>query len=67
MELHERTLMVQKAGAALGLAICDVIEAHGLTAAEAVSILLTEAKSWNNQALRAERHPGEPDRKANQA
>lgn len=67
MRIHERTLKVQKAGFDLGEAVINVIRDHGLTATEAVRLLLGEAQRWTNEALRVERHPDDPERKADEA
>lgn len=67
MRIHERTLTVKKAGFQLDSAILNVIEDNRLTAAEVVHLLLAAAQRWNTEALRVERHPGDAERKADEA
>lgn len=67
MQLHPRTLKVQEAGAEIGLAVVKLAEKHDLTAIEVMKCLLQCAQSWNTMSLREERHPENPDHKADEA
>jgi hypothetical protein len=65
--LHPRTLPVQGAGAAIRTELDRLQREHDLTDVEMHRILLHYmdgvAKGW----LQAERHPDDPDRKADEA
>lgn len=65
IKLNKRTMVVQKAGADIGLSISELVEEHELTPAEVVSILAGKISSWNNYALRYERH-GDYEKKADE-
>lgn len=67
MQLHPRTLIVQGAAAQIGLAVCRLAEEHDLTAIETLKCVLECAHQWTTMALRAERHPENPDHKADEA
>lgn len=67
LRIHPRLLKVKEVSAKLGIRVCDLIEEYNLTAIEAVSILLELAQVWNRYALRVERHPDDPTRKADEA
>ena len=67
MKLHERTMKVQRARAELHNYILDFTEQHELTDAEMASILIYLTDRFNTFILREERHPGNPDKKADEA
>jgi len=68
LRLHARTMPVQRAHAELGMMISKWWgEQDGLTPAELVGILLQETASIHKYVLRAERHPDDPGRKADEA
>jgi hypothetical protein len=58
---------VQKAEIEMKDALIKIIKKHDLTAIEIVRILLFEAGSWSKYALRAERHPRNPNKKGDEA
>jgi hypothetical protein len=66
MKLHPRVMIVNKARAALGLALLDVLEKHGLSDGEALMIVNGVCSEYvggvARHAIRAERHPGQPDK-----
>ena len=67
LKLHERTMTVQRASAELGMWLCDLQERHDLTSTEVAVILAGQQQSVLKYVLRAERHPEDPDRKADEA
>lgn len=67
MRLHERTMPVNKARADFRSMIWGWAEERDLTYVELVGILLEAALDVKKYMLREERHPGEPDRKADEA
>ena len=67
MKLHPRTLPVQGAEASIGLALIDMQREHDLTDVEMLRALLSCIQHISTHLLRAERHPGDPDRKADEA
>lgn len=67
LKLHERTKTVQQARNTLQGHVIDVVESHELTAGEVVCILLELARNWANYVLREERHPDDPEKKADEA
>lgn len=67
MKLHPRTLPVQSATAELKQRILDFADEHGLTDIEMVRALAEAQSIFTTSLLRAERHPGNPDRKADEA
>lgn len=64
MKVHPRTLLVQQVSAEVGLAILAVLEKHELTYIEIIKILNEQQASCLKYALRAERHPDDPDKPA---
>jgi len=67
LRLHPRTMPVQRAHAELSLLISRWWrERDELTPAELVGILLEETRSIHKYVLREERHPGDPDHKADE-
>lgn len=67
MKLHERTLIVQKAEAEIGLAFWEIPAVEGLTTAELLAVLCRLTASVVRMELRAERHPDDPLKKADEA
>jgi hypothetical protein len=66
MRLHPRTLVVQGASADVGLAVADIADRHDLTVVEIVKILNEQSAGWIKHLLREERHPGDPDTRADE-
>lgn len=67
MRLHERTMKVNRARAELHNYILDFSEQHDLTDAETSGILIYLASRFNLFILRQERHPEDPEKKADEA
>lgn len=65
--IHQRSEIVTRAHTDLATAMVKIIEKRKLTHAEVTSILAQEILSWNKYAIRAERHPGDPDKKGDEA
>lgn len=51
----------------LATAISSIIKKHDLTHSEVTHILAEEILLWNKYAIRAERHPNDPDAKGDEA
>lgn len=64
--LHDRALLVQSARNELSRCVVKVWEQHELTAIELVTVLATLTAEYAKYPLRDERHPGQPDKKANE-
>jgi hypothetical protein len=62
MKLHERVMIVQRAGVELSNAAMKIREQHELSYVEYLSILNQEAARVLKFALREERHPDDPDK-----
>lgn len=67
MRLHPRTLPVQGAEADLRIALNDFQEQRDLTDIEMLRALQSHEERITRRLLRAERHPDDPDRKADEA
>jgi hypothetical protein len=67
LRLHPRTMPVQSARAQLAGILIEWQTEHGLTNIEACTVLAEELRSLLKYPLRAERHPDDPDRKADEA
>ena len=67
IKIHNRTLNVQGAKVELSSALIKIIEQHELTALEIASILAQELATWVKIGLRGERHPDDPEKKADEA
>ena len=65
--LHPRFQITRQAHLELEKAYLDITEKHNLTALESIGILLECALTVKKFALREERHPGEPDKKGDEA
>jgi hypothetical protein len=66
LRLHRRTMPVQRASAAIKSALIALQSEWDLTDVEMVAVLLDAAQSVHKYALRRERHPDDPDRKADE-
>jgi hypothetical protein len=58
---------VQRASLEIRRALDDAQERHGLTDVEMLRVLFEHQTTISKYLLRDERHPGEPDRKADEA
>lgn len=67
IQLHKRTMLCQKAGNELSSLITTWLQKHDLTYLEAIRCIQEVQFRWINYALRAERHPDDPERKADEA
>lgn len=67
MLLHERFKKVEKAKLELRKTFWEELEKHDLTYMEAVLCLSDILQSIVKYGLRSERHPDEPDKKADEA
>lgn len=67
MKIHDRYFKVRDAALELSEALMGIIKKHDLTYAEVQSIILEQAQTWNKYAIRAERHPEDPDKKGDEA
>lgn len=67
LRLHKRTLPVHAADAELRLAAFKFQAGHDLTDVEMLQCLASVQQSYLKSLLRAERHLGDPDRKADEA
>lgn len=68
MRLHERYHLVQEARLGLSGRVIEWLDAYpDLTYVEAMQCLQAEQDSLLRYALRAERHPDDPDKKADEA
>ncbi len=66
IQLHPRYFIVRKATADINAAIESAWFAHELTHTEVIRILLEIAQRFTVDPLRAERHPEDPDKKADE-
>lgn len=66
LRLHPRTMPVQAASAELGMTLARFQQEHDLTDNEMLVILATQQGRLLKYRLRAERHPDDPDRKADE-
>jgi hypothetical protein len=67
LRLHKRTMPVQSATAELRLLLIKFQAEYDLTDIEMTGILVYAAADVNKYALRRERHPDDPDKKADEA
>jgi len=67
LRMHPRTRTVEKARWELKGTMQRLIADHKLTDAEIQIILNEEARDWLKYELRHERHPDDPDKKADEA
>jgi hypothetical protein len=66
VKLHPRTLPVQQASNELDGLVWDWMERHDLTYVEAVRCLLETTQGITKYVLRDERHPDDPEHKADE-
>ena len=66
MKLHKRTMLVQKAAAELDSLLIEWLERHDLTWLEAIQTLQIKSAYWMRYPLRSERHPDDPEKKADE-
>jgi len=67
LRLHPRTMMVQRAEAEFRVCVLEFLDSHdGLTDVELAGIMLLAPAIPIKYALRAERHPDDPSRKADE-
>ena len=66
LKLHARTMPVQKADVELHNFLVDWQSRHDLTFTEVAVLLAERQANVLKYALRAERHPDDPDRKADE-
>lgn len=67
MKLHPRTLPVQSASSQIRMRLLDYEQDLDLTPAEMLAILAEAQQMYVTRLLRDERHPDDPDRKADEA
>ena len=66
MKLHSRYFPVRNAHNELASWLLDWMERHDLTWIEAIMCLTEIAHDWMRYPLRRERHPDEPEKKADE-
>lgn len=66
IRLHPRTLPVARASAHLGMTLIDFQQENGLSDAEMMIALADYTRRLMIHLLRAERHPDNPDQKADE-
>lgn len=66
MKLHRRTLLVSAAESELNRAISDLALKHQISSVELLQILSARAQAELKFMLRAERHPKNPNKKADE-
>lgn len=67
MMLHKRTMLVQRIEAEIETVLWQMPALRKLTPIELTGILIRVAGHANTMALRLERHPDDPDRKADES
>jgi len=67
MKLHERVTRCQKASADLHDVGLDWIVKHDLTFPEAIRCLAGLIASWSKYPVQEERHPNDPNKRADEA
>jgi hypothetical protein len=66
LRLHPRTMPVQRAHSELAGHLCDFQDRHDLTDTEMAMMLADLQHRYLTLLLRAERHPDDPERKADE-
>jgi hypothetical protein len=66
VKLHERTLPVQKASNEIRTELDRLQEEHDLSDIEMLRVLLDHQQNITKYMLRDERHPDDPERKADE-
>lgn len=67
IQLHPRTMIVARARSVIAQHICEVWEREQLTPLEVVSILAGLTSDHVRWPMRDERHPNDPNKKADEA
>lgn len=67
MKLHPRTLLVQQATAEIRAELLKMQDRYELTCAEMLWVLTEHQQFLSIALLQEERHPDDPDRKADEA
>lgn len=67
IKLNGRTRIVQNARMESWSALIKIVRKHKLTALEVASVLTQELATWVDIGLRGERHPDDPEKKADEA
>ena len=67
IRLHPRMQQVRLARGEISEAVMDIAKDRSLTMIETVGILTEVAQEWCRHLLRAERHPDDPEKKADEA
>lgn len=67
VKVHERIHIVQRASAEIAIAVNDLSSRHGLTLVEKAQALTAELARVHKHMLREERHPGNPEARADEA
>lgn len=67
MEIHPRVQVVEAAQVDLAESFTKIVLKHQLTYLEGLKILMNQALRLSQFALRDERHPDDPTRKADEA
>ncbi len=65
--IHPRSQVVAQAQVDLSTAMAKILRERELTHYEVTSILAHEILSWNKYAIRAERHPDDPEKQGDEA
>lgn len=66
-KIHDRYYIVRSAASDLAMAMGDIIKKYGLTHSEVTNVLAEEILLWNKYAIRAERHPNDPNARGDEA
>lgn len=66
LKLHPRFFVVRKAETELDECVSKIAREHDLTSIELLQILATRSQNELKYMLRAERHPGDPGKKADE-
>ncbi|WP_341719844.1 hypothetical protein QQG74_09160 [Micromonospora sp. FIMYZ51] len=66
MRLHARTMPVQRASNAIRAELDRLQDEHDLTDIEMLRVLIEHQQNITKYMLRAERHPNDPERKADE-
>lgn len=67
MKLHPRAEVTQRADVELQGLLLEWVERHDLTWSEAIRIFAYRLASWTHFPVRAERHPDDDEKKADEA
>jgi hypothetical protein len=67
MKLHPRYFIVNKASLEIRSKVMEIMSEHQLTSAEVIRIMLEAAADWMKYVVRAERHPDNMEKGADEA